>query len=235
MVLCYNAWKRIGASTTVLQWISEGIQIQFVVQPGGFFLPNHVVSKDHVKFVDSEIKELLNADAIAPCLDGLIQLCVSPCSCISKKLCKLRLVVDLRVLNLCIAERTFQNEGIDIVAQLVEPNDRLCSIDLKNGYHHVKIHSHYQKYLGIKWRNRYYVWRVLPFGLRCGSYFFCKTVHAAIQYLHEQHLRVCAYVDDKLLMVHEKLFTDHKDYILLVFDELGFNINFNINLCKSEF
>ena len=34
-------------------------------------------------------------------------------------------------------------EDIKTVAQLIEPKDDLVTIDIKNGFHHIKIHSLY--------------------------------------------------------------------------------------------
>ena len=230
MVLLHKAWQRIGTPPNVLNWIANGIHIPFHTHPECFELKNHKLLPPHVKFVDNEIKDLLSSNAIRLCDPGEIPYCVSPIQCVPKKNGKLRLVVDLRNVNDFIQRCSFQNEGISTVSELIEGSDTLFSVDLKNGYHHVPIHIQDQRFLGIKWRNRYYVWQVLPFGLRCSSYFFCKTIRPAIQFLREQGLRICSYVDDVLLMTNKHYATDHKDMVIDTFSDLGLVINFD----KSE-
>ena len=38
---------------------------------------------------------------------------------------------------------TFQCEDITTVAQLIEPTDDFFTVDIKNGFHHIKIHIVY--------------------------------------------------------------------------------------------
>ena len=47
------------------------------------------------------------------------------------------------VVNDSCCEVTFQCEDIKIVAQLIETTDDLATVDIKNGFHHIKIHSLY--------------------------------------------------------------------------------------------
>lgn len=220
-----NNWSRI-TSGYVLDWITSGIHIPFEAQPESFQLHNRSFNNKEVTFIESEIKNLLSANAIKQCLPGEIPYCVSPINCAPKKNSKLRLVVDLRCVNECIVSKSFRNEGIDSVTQLIEANDTLCSIDLKNGYHHVPICVEDQKYLGFSWKNTFYIWLVLPFGLKCSSYYFCKTVCPAIQFLREQGIRIVSYVDDMLLMCHDSCLSDHRDFVLQTLDDLGFQVNF---------
>ena len=220
------AWHRIGANGNVLDWIEHGIRVPFCSEPDCFILPNRALSPRERYFVTSEIDSLLESGALRRCVPGEIPWCVSPINCAPKKNGKLRLIVDLRRVNEHIVSQSFQYEGIDVVTQLVRPHDKLCSIDLKNGYHHVPVHTDDQTFLGIQWGGCYYVWQVLPFGLKCSSWYFCKTVRPVIQFLRQQNLRITSYVDDIFLMCTDKCFADNRDFVLQTLQELGFTINF---------
>ena len=54
----------------------------------------------------------------------------------------------------------------------------IFSFDLESGYHRMDINSNFWKYLGVPWRFsgvvRYFVFRVLPFGLWSACYLFTK-------------------------------------------------------------
>jgi hypothetical protein len=227
MVLDVHAWKRMGAHDTVINWIKDGIQIPFHDTPHSFEIQNPSFSIKEKAFVNSEICELLLSGAIRKCLPGEVPLCVSPIGCVPKKKDKFRLIVDLRHINEYVVAQSFQNENIDTVTQLIKPHDRLCSFDLRNGYHHVPVHKIDQQFLGIKWKGSYYVWQVLPFGLSCSSWYFCKTVRPVIQFLREQNIRITSYVDDLLLMCNDDVLTDHREFVVQTLTDLGFEINFD--------
>jgi hypothetical protein len=54
--------------------------------------------------------------------------------------------------------------------------------DLKSGYHHVDIFHSHCKYLGFKWKNNFYIFTVLPFGLMTSEYIFTKVVRSLVKY-----------------------------------------------------
>ena len=53
---------------------------------------------------------------------------------------------------------------------LLKKGDYIFSFDLKSGYHHVEIAEVHYKYLGFAWNDKFYVFKVLPFGLACTCY-----------------------------------------------------------------
>jgi hypothetical protein len=85
---------------------------------------------------------------------------------------KLRLIHDLRRFNDHCSKTSFQYEDIRVVAKCIEPRDRLVTLDIKNGFHHVTVADSDRNYLGIKWRCVYYRLCVLPFRLSCSPYIF---------------------------------------------------------------
>lgn len=192
-----DAWHRIDTPATVLDWVQHGIKLPLIEDPPPFCLPNHPSSTAQSAFIDTEIKKLCTSGAIRECGADDIPVCVSPIACVPKKNNKFRLIVDLRQLNGYIETPSFQYDGIDTVAELIAPNDRLITADLKDGFHHVRIHRDFQKYLGIFWNNIFYTWTVLPFGLSCSPYFFHKFLRPVVQYFRANGLRVVIYVDDK--------------------------------------
>ena len=118
------------------------------------------------------------------------------------------LVIDLRRLNLSCPCPAFQYEGISSVLDSVKSKDQLVTIDLKNGYHHLSVHKDFHRYLGFKWRNKYYTWQVIPFGLAVSPYYFCKSIRQVIKYLRTQGIRISAYIDDFILAATPRLWCD---------------------------
>ena len=217
-----DAWTRIGTSNTVLDWVSQGVPLTFVDKPSVFSQDNYVLTDKEVTFVDNEIQELLLSGAIR--ISETKPVCISPLKCVPKRQ-TFRLIHDLRYVNKHLESVKFQYDGIETVCEYIQPLDELVTVDLKSGFHHVPVLKAHQKYLGFKWRSVWYVWQVLPFGLGCSPWYFYKVLRPVVQFLREQHLRVVLYVDDLILMSTDSQITDHKDFVLQTFDELGLVIN----------
>ena len=77
-----------------------------------------------------------------------------------------------------------------------EKNDYLCTFDLKSGYHHVDIYVDSQIYLGFKWKQKYYMFTVLPFGLAMAYYVFTKLLRPVVKYLRTKGIRIVVHLDD---------------------------------------
>lgn len=220
---CLQEWSNIGASKTVLDWLQQGVKLPLISDPHNFELENYSFNPKEEKFVDSEIKNLQQAKAIIPV--PYKPWCVSPIGCTPKRGGGFRLITDLRKFNAICKPPKFVDEGIDTVISLLEKNDYLVTADIKNGFLHIPVHKAHQTYLGIKWKNVYYVWTTLPFGLNYSPYVFNKTVRPVIQFLREKGLRIVAYVDDFCLMSQGDSIDIHKDIFIKTLLRLGWKIN----------
>lgn len=221
-VLNLNVWQRIGASDRVLQWIEHGVDLMFSSVPEQCHLKNRI-AKHEFKFVSSEIKRLLSQGAIKQ--SEYKPHCILPLTCVPKKNKKLRLVLDCRHINVNIDTPKFSQEGIDCVAQSIQEGDLLCTVDLQHGIHHLGIHTDYQKYLGFCWQGKFYVWTVLPFGVKCAPFIFNKCLRPVVGFLRQNGLRVVLFVDDFFQMAQPRLATDHLDFLLDTLSQLGWKIN----------
>ena len=75
-----DAWKRIGASDTVLDWVSQGVPLTFVDKPSAFSQDNYELTAKEIAFVDNEIHELLLCGAIR--ISETKPVCISPLKCV---------------------------------------------------------------------------------------------------------------------------------------------------------
>ena len=155
-----------------------GIEIPFKSEPEPCFYDNNVFSLNHKRFVDEEIQRLLKSGAIKQV--KIQPKCVLSMRCVPKKNKKFRLVIDCRPINKFIDTPSFTQEGISAVAELIEPEVEIITIDIKNGFHHVPINEKHQKYVGIFWRDKFYAWQVWCFGISCAPYYFHKTVRPMV-------------------------------------------------------
>ena len=219
-----QAWERIGASQTIIDWISSGVPLTFKEEPQPCKFRNIVRSSREANFIQEEINDLLISGAICKVNENETH-CVLPIKCVPKKNGKLRLVLDCRHVNEQIQCPKFSQEGIQTVAELIEEGDKIITIDLKNGFHHVKVQPKYHKYLAFQWNGEFYVWQVLAFGIRSAPYFFNKILRPVVSFLRQQGIRNSVFVDDFIVLLRTLCATDHKDFVLQVLEELGWQIN----------
>ena len=222
---CQEHWKRIGASEVVQTWIAEGVKIPFVTLPEGFELNNHSFSAVQKAFIDNEVKRLVDCNFIEVCERKPV--CVSPIGCVPKRNGKFRLITDLRELNSHCAPPKYKNEDIRDAASLLNPGDKLISLDIKDGFFHIPVCPSDRDFLGFRWGITYYRWKVLPFGLSCSPYFFAKVLRPVLEYLRSIDLRVTVYVDDFLLCAPDAQIVDATDQLLHTIQDLGFRVNFD--------
>lgn len=53
-------------------------------------------------------------------------------------------------------------------------------------------------YLGFQWKNRYYAYTVLPFGLATSGYIFSKVTREIVKYWRGKGFKIIMYLDDGL-------------------------------------
>ncbi len=64
--LQYAAWKRIGANAQVLHWIQHGVPLTFSTEPEPCEFQNYIRDPKQFSAVDTEIRKLLDWNAIVP-------------------------------------------------------------------------------------------------------------------------------------------------------------------------
>ena len=101
---------------------------------------------------------------------------VNPLTVANNKGTKLLLVLDARHINPHILKIKHKYEDATTARQMFEKGECIFSFDLKGAYHHISIFHEDTTYLGFKWKNEYYVYTVLPYGLYTIGYIFSKLV-----------------------------------------------------------
>ena len=110
---------------------------------------------------------------------------------------KKRLVHDLRHVNRFLWKQKFKYEDMRTALEMAEVGDFMVSFDLKSGYHHINIHPNFWKYLGLSWTSgrveKYYIFKVLPFGLATACFVFTKVMRQFIKQWRGMGIRVVVY------------------------------------------
>ncbi|CAI7889972.1 unnamed protein product [Closterium sp. NIES-53] len=193
-------WRSWCDSSLILSIISHGYWFPWKDgPPTPFERKNHSGAQTHSDFTHDAIQDLLRTGAAAKAPDRSTLLCISPLNVVEQRE-KCRLVLDLRKVNehLCIPK--FKYEGLARVAELIQPNDWMLSVDLKSGYHHVDIHPTCWKYLGFQFEGNYYFFQSLPFGLAIAPFIFTQLIKQLARRWRSLGWWVIPYVDDILIL-----------------------------------
>ncbi|KAG1205851.1 hypothetical protein G6F69_009228 [Rhizopus microsporus] len=78
---------------------------------------------------------------------------------------KIRPILDCRKINQFVQCNHFKMEGVPALRDIVEPNDFLTKIDLKDAYIVVPIHPDSRKFLSFSHKGTIYQYKSLAFGL----------------------------------------------------------------------
>ena len=218
-----HAWKRIGANQTVIEWIRNGVPIPLINNPSPFELSNHSLNFSARTFVRDEIERLLKNGYITQCAEKPRYL--SPVGCVAKKSGGYRLITDFRKLNSYCQSCSFKQEDIRTVADIIDSQDYLTSVDLKDGFYHIRVQDSHQELLSFQFEGRYFSYVSLPFGFALSPYYFSKVLRPVVTYLRQLGVKLVLYVDDFLLCAKLSLVVDHTDLLLHTLEDLGLRVN----------
>ena len=218
-------WAKITDDEWVLSSVRKGYRIPFQKRP--------ILSPDPVFFqqplsqqLEEEVASLLSKGAV----EEIIPECpgyYSRIFLVPKKNGKLRLIIDLSVLNHFVYTKTFKMETQRKVKDTIQLNDWAFSLDLTDAYLHVPIHPRSRKYLRFTLRGRVYQFKALPFGLSTSPFVFTRLMTVIATFLRRRAITLHPYLDDWLARnQNRRRLLEHRQFILSLIISLGLIINY---------
>lgn len=223
-------WHKLTNDPTILSWI-KGYKIPFSSPPIQSDYPkNNLNSVSDISTFQSEINKLLDKGAISPCcrVDGDF---LSSIFLVDKPNGDKRFILNLKKLNKFITPPHFKMEDIRTAIKLVTPNCFLATIDLKDAYYLLPIHSNYKKYLRFEFQEKVYEFNCLPFGLNTAPLVFTKLMKPVMEHLRLHGWLSTIFLDDILLI--DKTYSQCERNVKTTIDLLK-NLGFLINYEKSS-
>ena len=137
-----------------------------------------------------------------------------------------RPVIDLSLLNCFVDVSPFQMETIQSVLLSVRQGDWMASIDLREAYLQVPVHSESRRFLRFVAHGCSYQFKALCFGLSTAPQVFTRVMAPVSTILHSLGIRMRCYLDDWLVQSssREGLLRD-LEVVLSLCRELGIVIN----------
>ena len=150
---------------------------------------------------------------------------------VPKKNGKMRLVIDLSLLNQWLACPTFKMDHAQVVRDALSPGMWATSIDLSDAYLHIPVHEAFWPYLVFQVGNRRFQFLVLPFGLNTAPRVFSDVMKVIKRWARLLGMLLFQYLDDWLqLNLCRSSLAHQTSQLIHKCEELGLLVN----LEKSE-
>ena len=190
-------FRTLGASDFIIKTLTDGHHSTFTESPPQYERRNNRSYFEHEDFAILEILELVSKGK-AELLDKKPYV-VNPFS-VAVQRNKRRLILDCSALNQYVDVPRFKYEDAKEALQYFKRGSSMIKWDLKNGYHLIKIHKDFKKYLGFKFTHKgkivYGQYTVGPFGLRDLPYLFTKIFRVLVRHWRSLGLAVVKFLDD---------------------------------------
>ena len=223
----FGNWKNITNDSFVLNIIKHGYKLQ--LSSSKFYIKNTTTfpSNKNKSAICQEVSELLNSSAISK-IDPLPSDTVSRIFLVPKKNGKKRLILDLSNLNNFLIKTSFKMEDKSTISSLIERNDFLVSLDLKDAFHSIPLNPLYRRFTSFEVFGQRFCYNCLPFGLSSSPRIFSKVLKPVISFLRNKGIKITFYLDDILICADTapKVLSHLSDAISLLCD-LGFSINYS--------
>ena len=224
------AWEELTSDPEILQ-IVQGDIINFSSDPPERQVVRKCnVSQETETSMDKEITNMLQTRIIALTSHEEGEF-LSPIFPVPKPEGKLRIILNLKKLNEYVEYHHFKMDNIKVVLANVTKGCFMTSLDLKQAYHSVRIHSDYRKYLKFEWNTSLYEFTCYPNGLGPCPRKFTKLMKAPLSYLRERGHLIIGYIDDFFLQGRNKEKCQHS---LMEAIRLLQRLGFTIHVDKSQ-
>ena len=151
---------------------------------------------------------------------GLIQPSSSPWGCpalfVKKKDKSLRMCVDYRPLNAVTIKNKYPLPRIDILFDQLAKAKVFSKIDLRSGYHQIKIRSEDIPKTAFSTRYGLYEYLVMSFGLTNAPAYFMYLMNSV--FMPELDKFVVVFIDD--ILIYSENETDHEEHLRIVLSRL---------------
>ena len=226
---CWQKWETLGSSPKVVNILREGYTLPFRFRPHLTRSPT-VISNYHnptkQSFLIEALYQLINKNAVEPVDNPNSLGFYNRLFLVPKPNNRWRPILDLSTLNTFLNTGSFKMETPETIRTSLQVGECITSIDFKDAYFHIPIHSQSRKYMRFHLQGRSYQFKALPFGLSTAPMEFTVVAKEVKLMALQKGIRIHQYLDDWLVRastLHTCL--QHTQTLVTLCQELGWLVN----------
>ena len=225
----WRKWETLGASPKVIRILREGYTLPFRFRPNLTRSPmviSKYVNPQRQAFLLEALTQLTNKNAVEPVTNQTSLGFYNRLFLVPKPNNRWRPILDLSTLNTFLNTESFKMETPETIRTSLQAGEWVTSIDFKDAYFHIPIHSQSRKYMRFHIQGHSYQFKALPFGLSTAPMEFTVVAKEVKLMVLRQGIRIHQYLDDWLVRastLHTCL--QHTQTLVTLCQELGWLVN----------
>ena len=226
---CWEKWETLGSSPKVVNILREGYMLPFRFRPHLTRSPT-VISDYHnptkQSFLLEALYQLINKNAVEPVENPNSLGFYNRLFLVPKPNNRWRPILDLSTLNTFLNTGSFKMETPETIRTSLQAGEWVTSIDFKDAYFHIPIHSQSRKYMRFHLQGWSYQFKALPFGLSTASMEFTVVAKEVKLMALQKGIRIHQYLDDWLVRAStHNTCLQHTQTLVTLCKELGWLVN----------
>ena len=195
-------WEALGSSPKVVATLREGYTLPFRFRPNLTRSPT-VISNYHNPakhcFLLEALYQLIEKNAVELVENQNSLGFYNRLFLVPKPNNRWRPILDLSNLNTFLNTESFKMETPETIRTSLQAGECVTSIDFKDTYFHIPIHSQSRKYMRFHLQGQSYQFKALPFGLSTAPMEFTVVAKEVKLMALQRGIRTHQYLDDWLV------------------------------------
>ena len=225
----WEKWESLGSSPKVVTTLRECYTLPFRYRPYLTRSPT-VISNYHnptkQSFLVEALYQLINKNAVEPVENQNSLGFYNRLFLVPKPNNRWRPILDLSTLNTFLNTESFKMETPETIRTSLQAGEWVTSIDFKDAYFYIPIHSQSRKYMRFHLQGRSYQFKALPFGQSTAPMEFTVVAKEVKLMALQKGIRTHQYLDDWLVRAStHNICLQHTQTLVTLCQELGWLVN----------
>ena len=225
----WEKWETLCSSPNVVTILREGYTLPFQFRPDLARPPtviSNYVNPQRQSHPLEALYQLTNKNAVEPVANQNSLGFYNRLFLLPKPNNRWRPVLDLSTSKTFLSTESFKMETPETIRTSLHVGEWVTSIDFKDSYFHIPIHSQSRKYMRFYIQGQSYQFKAVPFGLSTAPMEFTVVAQKVKLMALQRGIRIHQYLDDWLVRAtSHQTCLQHTQNLVALCRELGWLVN----------